>query len=116
MPHCIIEYTRDIEQEVDIKHLLDVAFDAVNSAGLFDRASIKARAIGYDMYRSGQSRNDYIHIDLKILSGRTPEQKKALSDHMIDTISPHIGRTKSFTVDVIDMDIVAYGKSILPDD
>ncbi len=115
MPHCIISYTRDVEQDINIKSLLDVAFGAVESAGLFDRASIKARAIGYDIYKSGQSRNDYIHIDLKILSGRTAQQKKELSDHLMNTISPHIGRTKSLTIDIIDMDIASYGKLVADD-
>lgn len=115
MPHCIISYTRDIEQDINIKSLLDVAFGAVESTGLFDRASIKARAIGYDIYKSGQNRDDYIHIDLKILSGRTAEQKKALSDHMMNAISPHIGRTKSLTIDIIDMDKASYGKLIADD-
>lgn len=115
MPHCIVSYTRDVEQNINIKTLLDVAFDAVASSGLFDRAAIKARATGFDIFRSGQSRNDYIHIDLKILSGRTSEQKKTLSDQIIKAVSPHIGRTKSLTVDIIDMDIAAYGKLIADD-
>jgi 5-carboxymethyl-2-hydroxymuconate isomerase len=115
MPHCIVTYTRDVEKDIDIKSLLDVAFDAVESAGLFERASIKARAMRYDIFKSGQSRDDYIHIDLKILSGRTGEQKKALSDHLMNCISPHIGRTKSLTIDIIDMDKVSYGKLIAED-
>lgn len=112
MPHCIVNYTREIEQEIDVKNLLDIAFDAVDSSGHFDRKSIKARAICYDIYRSGLNSDEYIHIDLKILSGRTIEQKKALSDHMINSIKPHIGQIKSLTIDIIDMEIEAYGKLV----
>lgn len=112
MPHCIINYTRDVEQKIDIEKLLNVAFDAVDSSGLFSRASIKARAIGFDIFQSGQDRDDYIHIDLKILSGRTAEQKKTLSDHMINSLALFVGDTKSLTVDIIDMETEAYGKRI----
>ncbi len=112
MPHCVIEYTRDIENDVDIKKLMEIAFDAVNGSGLFDRTAIKARAIGYDNFMSGQDRDDYIHISVKILSGRTAEQKKMLSGHVIEKLTPHVGKTKSLTVDIIDMDIDSYAKYI----
>ena len=112
MPSCIIEYTRDVETRVDIKALVDIAFNAIEDIGLFDRATIKARAIGYDHYKSGQDRDDYIHVSIKILSGRTAAQKKHLSDHMIEKLTPHVANTKSLTVDIIDMDIDSYGKKI----
>ncbi|HRW29938.1 MAG: 5-carboxymethyl-2-hydroxymuconate Delta-isomerase [Alphaproteobacteria bacterium] len=115
MPHCVIEYTRDIEKKIDISELLETAFDAVLTSGHFDRASIKARAIGFDIFKSGQSRDDYIHVKLRILSGRTADEKKFLSDHLIAAIGPHIGNTKSLTVEIIDMDRGSYGKLIAPD-
>lgn len=112
MPHCIIEYTRDIEKKIDMKNLMDVAFEAVDSSGLFDRKAIKARTISFDQFKSGQDRNDYIHISVKILSGRTTDQKKSLSQHMVDKLAPHVGNTKSLTVDIVDMDIDTYSKII----
>lgn len=112
MPHCVIEYTRDVEQKIDINNLLETAFNAVETCGHFDRAAIKARAIGFDIFKSGQNRDDYIHIKLRILSGRTPEQKKEISDHMVANLSQHIENTKSLTVEIIDMDIGSYGKLI----
>ncbi|MEZ5759332.1 MAG: 5-carboxymethyl-2-hydroxymuconate Delta-isomerase [Emcibacteraceae bacterium] len=115
MPHCVIEYTRDIEKKVDMSALLDVAFEAVLSSGHFDRASIKARAIAFDIYKSGQSRDDYIHVKLRILSGRTAEEKNFLSDHLVAALGPHIGNTKSLTVEIIDMDRGSYGKLIAAD-
>ena len=112
MPHCIIEYTKDVEQKVDIKNLMEVAFEAVDGSGLFDRKAIKARTIAYDQYMSGQDRDDYIHVSVKILSGRTPAQKKMLSEQMIKKLTPHVGNTKSLTVDIINMDIDSYAKHI----
>lgn len=112
MPHCIIEYTRDVESKVDIKKLLNVAFDAVDSSGLFNKAAIKARAIAFDIYKSGQDRDDYIHVKLRILSGRNPDQKKQLSNHMLSSLKPYVGETKSLTIEIIDMEIESYGKHI----
>ena len=112
MPHCVIEYTRDVEKDVDIKKLMETAFEAVDSSGLFDRKAIKARTIGYDNFMSGQDWDDYIHVSVKILSGRTPAQKQNLSNHMIEKLAPHVGKTKSLTVDIVDMDIDSYAKRI----
>ena len=112
MPHCIIEYTRDLESKVDIKNLIDVAFEAIEGTGLFDKTAIKGRAIAFDIYKSGQDRDDYIHVKMRILSGRTPDQKKQLSALVLNALKPHIGDTKSLTVEIIDMDIESYGKSI----
>jgi 5-carboxymethyl-2-hydroxymuconate isomerase len=115
VPHCVIEYTRNIEAEINISDLLGVAFEGVASCGHFNREAIKARAIPFDIYKSGLDRDDYIHIKLRILSGRTPEQKKQISDHMIEQLIAHVGRTKSLTVEIIDMDIGSYGKYIAED-
>ena len=115
MPHCVIEYTRNVEAELDIAELLGIAFEGVVSCGHFNREAIKARAIPFDVYKSGLSRDDYIHVKLRILSGRTPEQKKQISDHMIKHLSTHVGLTKSLTVEIIDMDIDSYGKRIAED-
>tara|TARA_R110002096_G_scaffold416576_3_gene619641 strand:+ start:79721 stop:80068 length:348 start_codon:yes stop_codon:yes gene_type:complete len=115
VPHCVIEYTRNIEAEINISDLLGVAFEGVASCGHFNREAIKARAIPFDIYKSGLDRDDYIHLKLRILSGRTPEQKKQISDHMIEQLIAHVGRTKSLTVEIIDMDIGSYGKYIAED-
>ncbi len=112
MPHCIIEYTRGVENEIKISKLVDVAYEGVVNSGIFNSNAIKVRAIPFEFYKSGLNPNEYIHIKLRILSGRTIEQKKEISDYMIECIKPHIGQTKSLTLEVIDMDIRSYGKHI----
>jgi 5-carboxymethyl-2-hydroxymuconate isomerase len=47
LPHGVIDYARDVEEQVNLCNLLDVAFDAVLSSGHFDKTSIKARAIAW---------------------------------------------------------------------
>jgi len=112
MPHCIIEYTRNVEDQIKISKLVEVAYEGVVSSGIFNPKAIKVRAIPFEFYKSGLERSDYIHVKLRILSGRTIEQKKEISDYMIECIKPHIGQTKSLTLEVIDMDIRSYGKYI----
>ena len=36
MPHCIIEYTRGVENEIKISKLVDVAYEGVVNSGIFN--------------------------------------------------------------------------------
>ena len=112
MPHCIIEYTKELETRININELMNAAFESVASSGLFNNTAIKARAIAIDQYKSGLERNDYIHITVRILSGRTAEQKKYLSETVMNGVKPFIGNTKSTTIEIVDMDKDSYAKHI----
>jgi len=112
MPHCIIEYTRNLEPALDIQQLVNVAFESIEKTDIFNRSAIKTRAIPLDYFKSGLDRDDYIHITVKILPGRTTEQKKILTQSVIDGISAIVGRTKSLSVEVVDLDGDSYNKRI----
>lgn len=115
MPHCIIEYTRDLEKTVDIKNLVDVAFESIYQSGLFKRTVIKARAYPVDYYKSGLEGDDHIHLTVKILPGRTDEQKKALTDIIIENLEPIVGNVKSTSVEVVDLHGPSYNKILSED-
>ena len=77
MPHCIIEHSANIDSEV----LVPLVFDGALKSELFevDGSDIKVRALPYSSYQTGIGNADFVHVVLKILSGRTSEQKSALS-------------------------------------
>ncbi|MDG1997209.1 MAG: 5-carboxymethyl-2-hydroxymuconate Delta-isomerase [Emcibacteraceae bacterium] len=112
MPHCIIEYTRDLEPAVDIRSLVNAAFESIEKTELFNRSAIKSRAIPLDYFKSGLDRDDYIHITVKILPGRNAEQKKLLTQSVMDGISAIVGGTKSLSVEVVDLDGDSYNKRV----
>jgi 5-carboxymethyl-2-hydroxymuconate isomerase len=112
MPHCIIEYTRDIEPALDIQKMVNIAFESIEKTGLFNTSAIKSRAIPLDYFKSGLDRDDFIHVTVKILPGRTSEQKKYLTQSVIDGVSAVVGRTKSLSVEVVDLDGESYNKVV----
>jgi len=79
MPHCVIEYTKNLSPEVDVDNMVDVTFETIVQAEIFNKSAIKVRAISYDHYKSGLTKDYFIHITIRILPGRTPEQKSTLS-------------------------------------
>ena len=55
-------------------------------------------------------RDDFIHFNMKILSGRTVEQKKALGDIIISNLPKAVVDIKNITLEIIDMDKETYKK------
>lgn len=110
MPHCIIEHSASL----DAKFLLPLVFSSVKNSQLFapDGADIKVRALAYQHYLVGHSKSDFIHVVLRILSGRTTEQKQQLSALVLETLCELKLAPCSITVEVVDIDRSSYAKVV----
>lgn len=113
MPHCVVEYSDNIEQQVTPKQLIDTVFDGAVEAGLFERDSIKVRAVSYSSYRVGDVKQGFVHVNASILSGRTEQQKYQLSQSILDAVKNLNLSGVSITVDVIDMLRSVYAKAVI---
>ncbi|MBU3023934.1 5-carboxymethyl-2-hydroxymuconate Delta-isomerase [Aestuariibacter sp. A3R04] len=111
MPHCVIEYSSDISPE----SLMSSVFKGAIASDLFDKSGtdVKVRAIAYDHHISGASLGSFIHVSLKILSGRSKEQKESLSNSVLQKIKENEYVNCSITVEVIDIDRSSYAKSLV---
>ncbi|MBB6520250.1 5-carboxymethyl-2-hydroxymuconate Delta-isomerase [Pseudoteredinibacter isoporae] len=108
MPHCIAEHSSSI----DGNKLLNAVFQGTLNSELFeaDGSDIKARCIAYDQYMTGPEKTDFVHVQLRLLSGRTLEQKEAFSESVFKEVKGlNLGRC-SITVEVIDIDTDSYSK------
>ncbi|WCG82277.1 5-carboxymethyl-2-hydroxymuconate Delta-isomerase [Pectobacterium sp. A5351] len=111
MPHCIAEHSSDI----DVNTLLPAIYRGALESGLFasDGSDIKVRSHAFDRYTTGDQRASFIHVAIKVLSGRTREQKSRLSDLVLQKIEALGLKNLSVTVEVIDIDRLCYAKKIL---
>ncbi|KHS82807.1 5-carboxymethyl-2-hydroxymuconate Delta-isomerase [Pectobacterium brasiliense] len=114
MPHCIAEHSSDI----DVNALLPAIYRGALESGLFasdgsDGSDIKVRSLAYDSYTTGGERASFIHVAIKVLSGRTEEQKSSLSNRVLQKIEALGLKNLSVTVEVIDMERLCYAKKIL---
>lgn len=110
MPHLIIEYAAPLAQELDIQVLVEAAFNAAKATDLFDPAAIKARAHPVDAYWIGGTKQLFVHIEVKLLPGRTAAQKKALSERVFETVAALIPADVAVSVEVNDLDADVYTK------
>lgn len=110
MPHCVIEHSTSIGAD----ELVKAVFSGALKTGLFepDGSDIKVRALGYESYMTGPSKADFVHVAVRILSGRTPRQKSELSGSVFNEIVSLGYRDLSITVEIVDMDRDSYRKGI----
>jgi 5-carboxymethyl-2-hydroxymuconate isomerase len=82
MPHFIVEYSANIEQELDLPGLLEVLNETAVSTGVFPLGGIRSRAIRCEHFRvaEGDPENGFIHLTAKVGSGRPEEVLKQAGD------------------------------------
>lgn len=110
MPHCVVEYSRDIEENNDIKALISALHGGMNDSGLFNTPAIKTRAHPYDHYVTGDETKPFVHTTVFLLDGRTDEQKKTLAMNLLEIKQGLLSSVPNLSVDVRDMNRAAYSK------
>ncbi|WNW13855.1 5-carboxymethyl-2-hydroxymuconate Delta-isomerase [Pseudomonas sp. DTU_2021_1001937_2_SI_NGA_ILE_001] len=100
MPHCIIECPAGLARAVGEQTLLSTVHDAIDASGLFTPGDIKVRLALYEHYRCGATQDDFVHVTLQILSGRSADQRRALA---LDTVGALVARLPQ--VQAVSMDV-----------
>lgn len=111
MPHCIIEHSSSL----DASELNHVVFQGALESKLFDPEGrdIKVRRIAYDDFQTGTERQDFIHVTVRILSGRSDEAKLRLSHSVLEKLESLSLSDTSLTVEIVDMDRDSYAKRVV---
>ena len=113
MPHCIIEYSSGVADQIGINDLVAAVHQGVLSSGLFDEYDIKTRAVAYTFHRTGATRDSFVHVTVRLLSGRDDTQKADLSEKLLARIEPMLPGVASVGVEVCDMHRDSYRKRVL---
>lgn len=113
MPHCIIEYSREIEKSVEPARLINAVYQGALKSGLFIEDHIKTRSMAFDSYQSGSIKKAFVHVTAKILSGRNSEQKKTLSNSILSQLKTIDFPPTSLTVEVVDLHKESYAKVVI---
>ena len=115
MPHLIIEYSEDVADSIAIRDIVDAAHAGAMSSELFPEYDIKTRAIGYRDHRTGTTQDSFVHVTLRLLDGRSDEQKAMLSESVLGRIEPLLPAVASVGVEIVDMHRASYRKRVLGD-
>lgn len=112
MPHCIVEYSQDLSEQITISEVLTKAFNLLKNSGEFEPTAIKLRGIAYQDVLSGLDDHSFLHLRLHILSGRTTEQKLALTTALVEGLGAELPMVKSISAEVLDIQRESYIKRI----
>ena len=120
MPHLIVEYTDNLA-DMPQAPLLDALNAAVIASGqVHNETDLKSRLVRTEQYVIGTdptASRGFVHAELRLLAGRTPEVKRDLSDRIaavLREMTPQPeGMLVQLSVDIVDMDKAAYYKGAL---
>lgn len=113
MPHCIIEYSKDLEKEISAQNMIEKTYQGALNTNLFISSDIKTRAISFDHYQTGNIKENFIYINIKILSGRTVEQRKMLSDTVLNEFKDINIQPLSISVEISELEKESYSKQYI---
>lgn len=82
MPHVTIEYSANLDTEVDIAGLCRAVHKAMLDSGLFEIGAVRVRALRAEHYAVTDldPRNGFVDISVRIGAGRSDADKKAVGE------------------------------------
>lgn len=110
MPHIIVEYAKQLENDTQVDEILATVHHSVAESGLFKADQIKTRAYPFEAFTNAGGSEPYIHIQARIKSGRDADNKKQLGEVILKGLSTLNIPASVITVEIIDMDRESYGK------
>ena len=119
MPHLTIEYSANISA-FDTAATLRALNEALATSGHFEREiDIKSRCVRRDAFLVGTSSEPraFVHATLSILSGRTLETRRALSERLVSVLRERCGAASDVhlqvSAQVVEMERDSYAKAAI---
>ncbi len=113
MPHCIIEHSKRIKSLSSPIKLIEAVHQGTFKSGLFREGDIKTRAISFADYQVGSTELGFVHVTVRILSGRNEEQRRKLSNSVLTELKKLSLSSTSITVEICEIDKESYAKMIV---
>lgn len=110
MPHFVIEYSRSIEDTIDMNEIMEAVFSAACQSGVMQPDDIKIRAIPFDYFKLSKKGDIFIHLTVSLLEGRSDENKEALALLLREKLSNKLKGVSSISIDIRDMNAITYKK------
>ena len=118
MPHLMIDYSANVEPDVDIGALCDTLRDVAASIDAFPLAGVKVRAVRVDHYAiaDGNPEHGCIDISVRIREGRDMETKQNAAQKIFDAANEFVAdvmrrRSLSLSLELRDIDAALSPKS-----
>ena len=93
MPHVFVEYSANVEEDMDLDRLFDRLVDVAVDTGVFELKGIRVRGVRRDRYRiaDGRPENGFVHVVLRVGHGRPEEALRSAGDRIYNAVCGHLG-------------------------
>ena len=91
MPHLIVEYSQNIEAELDLDGLMAKLRDRAVASGVFPLGGIRIRGEcrGRYLIADGNPGNGFVHLTARIGHGRSEAVRKAAAEQLFAVLCEH---------------------------
>ena len=88
MPHLTIEYSKNIENDIEINDLVQAMHDSASSIDALPVGGLRTRAVArkYFLVADGHSSNTFVNVALRIAPGRSDSIKKEAGEKLFLTL------------------------------
>jgi 5-carboxymethyl-2-hydroxymuconate isomerase len=107
MPHLTIEYSANLENQIDIPVLVETVHQAALKTGVFEVAAVRTRASRRDYYEiaDGHHDNTFVAITVRVAPGRPPETRKRLGQEIFDAACEYLQKVYDTTPIGISLEV-----------
>lgn len=115
MPHLILEYSKNIEDDVEIEGLMRLVHKTLFDFGLWDISALRTRAEPRDKYyiADGDPTYGFLHLMIRIRAGRDDATKKKIGETIlkavVDYLAPAFAKRKlAVNVEITEVSPTSY--------
>ncbi len=120
MPHLRIEYSPGLFEDGDLAETLkDLNLTLVASGAIKVESDLKSRIVPLETIRVGTNPGPrgFLYAQLRVLPGRTPEMRAALSERIAAVLKGRCrrpaGMMVQLSVEIVEMERESYVKEVL---
>jgi 5-carboxymethyl-2-hydroxymuconate isomerase len=92
LPHLYLEYSANIEDDLDLDGLLDKLYDTALATGIFPLGGIRVRAMKISDYRVADCdpANAFVNMFAFIGHGRPLDVRRRMGEQLFQTLTRHL--------------------------
>lgn len=92
MPHFILEFSPNVERDIDIPELMRAIHREAIDTGVFPKGGIRTRAVKSDYYLIADEdpNNRFIHLTAKVGTGRDLEVRQQAAERIFEVFSDYL--------------------------
>jgi 5-carboxymethyl-2-hydroxymuconate isomerase len=92
VPHLLIEYSANLDPQIQIRALIDKLHTTAIATGVFPVGGARTRAMRRELFRvaDGNVNNAFVHLTMRVGHGRSVETRRAAAEAIFAALVEHL--------------------------